>query len=249
MSNSFEKHGIKHLSPSSINLFASEPALWVLQYLYGRRFAVGCAAHRGSASEVGVQVGLLDHAASIEDCQAAALAAYDKLTALSSDSKRSKERDAIPGIVANAVRELRQYGRLTAYQRKIVHRFDDVPVDVLGFSDFEFGDVGVIVDLKTTLRMPSEISTAHARQVSHYVANTNLEGRVCYSAPAKLAVYRLDDATGQRNTMNAIARRIQKFLSLSTDKAELASFMVPRLDEFWWSDGAARAAAKEIYNI
>lgn len=249
MSSPFDIHKITHLSPSSINLYANEPALWVLQYLYGMRFPVGCAAHRGTAAETGVQAGLLDHDLSIEACHELALAHYDRLTALSTDAKREKERDALPGIVSNAIKELRQYGRLTGYQRKIVNRFDDVPVDILGFSDFEFEDAGVIVDLKTTLRLPSEISAAHARQVSHYIAGTNTEGRVCYSAPGKLAVYRLEDPASQRAAMNNVARRIQKFLSISADKAELASFLTPRVDEFWWSAPSAKAAAKEVYGV
>lgn len=247
--NVFERHKIKHLSPSSLNLFANEPALWVLQYLMGRKFSVGCAAHRGTASEEGVQAGLLDHTKPVEECQAIALKKYDALTALSGDARRQKERDAIPGIVANAIKELRMYGPLTGYQGKVVHRFDDVPVDVLGFYDFEFGNAGVIVDLKTSLRLASEISPAHGRQVSHYTHARNIEGRVCYATPAKLAVYRVDDPAARRAEMNNVARRVQRFLSISTDPMELAGIVTPRVDEFWWSDPAARAAALEVYGL
>ncbi len=244
--NPFERHKIKHLSPSSLNLFANEPALWVVQYLLGRRFGVGCAAHRGTASEEGVQAGLIDHAKPIEECQAISLRKYDALTALSGDARRAKEREAVPGIVANAIKELRQYGKLTGYQGKVVHRF---PVDVLGFYDFEFGEAGVIVDLKSSLKLASAINPAHGRQVSHYIHARNLEGRVCYATPAKLAVYRVEDPAMRREEMNNVARRVQKFLSISTDPMELASILTPRVDEFWWSDPSARAAAKEVYGL
>ncbi len=209
--NPFERHKIKHLSPSSLNLFANEPALWVVQYLLGRRFGVGCAAHRGTASEEGVQAGLIDH--------------------------------------AKPIKELRQYGKLTGYQGKVVHRFDDIPVDVLGFYDFEFGEAGVIVDLKSSLKLASAINPEHGRQVSHYIHARNLEGRVCYATPAKLAVYRVEDPAMRREEMNNVARRVQKFLSISTDPMELASILTPRVDEFWWSDPSARAAAKEVYGL
>jgi hypothetical protein len=46
----------------------------------------------------------------VEDCQAAALAEFDRLAALSTDPNRTRERDAISGIVAAAFAELRQYG-------------------------------------------------------------------------------------------------------------------------------------------
>jgi PD-(D/E)XK nuclease superfamily len=247
--NPFERHGIGHLSPSSINLFANEPALWVCQYLMGRRFGVGCAAHRGSAAENGVQAGLLDPAMAIENCQAIALQAYDSLTALSADTRRAKEREAIPGIVAQAVAELRQYGPLTGYQTKIVHRFDDVPVDVWGFLDFQFAGSGVIVDLKTTLRLPSEISPQHGRQVAFYVRATNNEGRLLYATPAKLAVYRVENAAQSYADMNNIARRIMRFLAVSNDAAELAGIVTPRTSEFWWSAPEARTAALEVFGL
>jgi hypothetical protein len=247
--NVFERAGIKHLSPSSMNLFMNEPALWVIQYLMGRKFNVSCAAHRGSSSEAGVQAGLLDHSKPVDECQQIALSAYDKLTALSPDARRAKEREAIPGIVANAIKELRLYGPLTGYQGKIVHRFDDVPVDILGFYDFFFGNSGIIVDLKTTLRLPSENSATHCRQVAHYIHNTNWEGRLCHATPAKLAVYRVENPSEHFAAMNNIARRIQRFLSISADPMELAGIVTPRVDEFWWSDPAARAAALEVYGL
>jgi hypothetical protein len=247
--NVFERANITHLSPSSLNTFANEPALWVIQYLLKRKFSAGCAAHRGTASEAGVQAGLIDPAKPVEECVDLALATYDRLTAFSGDTRRVKEREAIPGIVECAVNELRLYGPLTGYQGKIVHRFDDVPVDIVGYYDFEFGAANIIVDLKTSLKLASQISTPHGRQVSHYIAGRDLEGRLCYATPAKLAVYRLENAAEHQAALNNIARRLQRFLSISADPMELASFVTPRVDEFWWSDPLARAAAMEVYGL
>lgn len=58
--NPFETHGIKHLSASSLNTFAAEPAMWVLQKLAGKQTPAGYAAHRGTASESGIVAGLLN---------------------------------------------------------------------------------------------------------------------------------------------------------------------------------------------
>ena len=52
--NPFETHGIKHLSASSLNTWAAEPALWVLQKLAGKQTPAGFAAHRGTAAETGI---------------------------------------------------------------------------------------------------------------------------------------------------------------------------------------------------
>ena len=74
--NGFEKHGIDHLSASSINLWANAPDVWVMQYLFGKRTGMGPAAWRGICSEDAVVDTLLG-----EDQEAAiakALAKFDK---------------------------------------------------------------------------------------------------------------------------------------------------------------------------
>lgn len=246
---SFEKHGFTHLSPSTLNLFAAEPALFVVEKLLKLRGNVGCAAYRGTAAEAGVQAGLLDPKCDPEACVTLALAEFDRLSALSPDPRRQREREAIPGIVRNAIRELRQYGELTGYQGKIVRRVEGVPIDILGFYDFEFGAVGVIVDLKSQLRLSSEISAPHRRQLAHYVHGRNVEGRICYAAPSKLGVYRLENVAQHIEALANIARRLMKFLSISDDPQEIAAIMVPRVDEFWWSDPTARAHARTVYGL
>ncbi len=83
--NAFERHGLDHLSASSINLFVAQPAMWAMQKLLGRKTGVGAAAHRGTAVEAGVELGLFDPALPVEECQQAALARFNQLTALSAD--------------------------------------------------------------------------------------------------------------------------------------------------------------------
>ncbi|MFN7332695.1 MAG: hypothetical protein ACK5TB_02435, partial [bacterium] len=108
--NGFALHGLEHLSATSLNLYAAAPALWVVEKLLRRRAPVGAAAHRGTAAEHGVARGLFDPALPVAECQAAALAEFDRLSALSADPNRAKEREAIPAIVELALAELRQYG-------------------------------------------------------------------------------------------------------------------------------------------
>ena len=48
---------VRH-SPSSLNLFAASPAMWVLEKILGIKQPVGVPAHRGVAVEDGVVVGL-----------------------------------------------------------------------------------------------------------------------------------------------------------------------------------------------
>ena len=73
----FERHGIDHLSPSSINSWLNAPSLWVLEKLLDHRGRMGAAAHRGTATEVGVSAGLFDHKLTQAECLALALPVYD----------------------------------------------------------------------------------------------------------------------------------------------------------------------------
>ncbi len=55
MSNdSFARHGIKHLSPSSLNLWRNSPGIWALRYLAKITDDGSPAMWRGSAVEIGL---------------------------------------------------------------------------------------------------------------------------------------------------------------------------------------------------
>lgn len=247
--NAFERHGIGHLSASSLNLFAAQPAIWVMQRLLKKAGPVGAAAHRGTAAETGIVHGLLEPAAPVADCQAAALAQYDALTALSGDPKRLKERDAVPAIVATALPELRAYGVPDEVQHRIEVALDDVPVPFLGFADLGWSAHGITLDIKSTLRLPSSISTPHARQVALYLHGTNREGRVAYCTPGKIAVYRLDDPGQHLAAVVNIAKRLERFLAVSADPHELAAIVVPDIDSYFVNDPITRAHVRETYGL
>ena len=250
--NGFALHGLDHLSATSLNLYAAEPALWVMEKLLHCRAPVGCAAHRGTAVEHGVGLGLFDPALSIEDCQAAALAEFDRLAAFSTDPNRAKEREAIPGMVETALAELRQYGPPTPppegqRQHRVEVALPDVPVPVIGYQDFVWDGHGIVLDLKTQLRLASEISPAHARQGAVYVAGTNRQMRFCYATPKKVAVYVLEDPAAHLAILREVALRLERFLRVSRDPQELAGLICPDFESFWWSGPEARALGREVY--
>lgn len=247
--NAFQRHGITHLSASSLSTFAAEPALWVMEKLLKRRGPVGCAAHRGTAAETGIVHALLNPDLSIEAAQEIAVGQYDQLTALSGDPKRQKERDAVPAIVATAIPALRPYGIPDGVQLKIERRLDGVPVPFLGFVDLRWSQHGMLLDLKTQLRLSSEISPAHARQVALYAHGTNDAAGICYATPQKVGIYRLEDAATHTAAMANIAKRLEAFLSLSADPHALAAAVCPNFENFYWSDPHTRAMGREVYGF
>jgi hypothetical protein len=241
--NPFETHGIEHLSPSSINLFAASPALFVLEKCLKLKQPVGAAAHRGTAVEAGVVLGLLTGATDAE-CAAAAQATYSERVALCGDPRRDKERDAIVDMTLVGLKELRGYGVPSATQGKIERHVEGLAVPIIGYFDAEWDNHGILIDLKTTHRIPSEISTNHARQVALYAScrSNNFDIRICYVSTKKAATYRLENATAHVAAIDRIALTIQRFLSVSDDPQELVGIVAPDVDSFYFADPGARQA-------
>lgn len=250
--NAFERHGITHLSASNVNLFVAQPALWCVSYLLKKRTPVGPAAHRGTAIECGVEAGLFDPEMPVAEAQKAALEKYHTLTRLSADPRIEKEREVIAPSVEVALAELRQYGVPDKpdgeRQHKISYRIEGVPVPVWGFLDFEWPEHGIIVDLKSTARIPSEISDAHARQGAIYTGpGGNRQVRFAYTSAKKIAVYVLDNVDQHLRSFVQAAQAIERLLELSDDGEKLTRCFAPDLSSFYWGDASARRLATEIW--
>ncbi len=256
---SFETHGIEHLSASSLNVWAAQPALWIMERLLGRRTPPGITAARGKAVEHGVHLGLSNSRLSIEDCIEGAEREFIRQTALSADPRREEERKKLAGWVRGALAELRQYGTPDGYQEKIEIRLEGVGIPLIGYIDWRFSNHGLIVDLKTSERFPSRIGDAHGRQGALYAsAHGNFGMRFAYAKPApgkadprQVTVYEMsgDDVHRHLAALRAIALSLGRFLAMSSDARELAGLIVPDFDSFWWSEPAARAAGREVFGF
>jgi hypothetical protein len=246
--NPFEAHGITHLSASSINLFAAEPAMWVMQKLAKKYTGVGPAAHRGTASEAGIVMGLLDPEAPIVACQQHALDEFDRLVSIDLDGKAAKERNAIMAIVENGIKKLRVAGIPDEVQHKIEITLPGVAVPFIGYVDVGWSNHGIRLDIKTKLRAASAIEEAHNRQVSLYLHGTNMTGRVCYITPKDAEIFTLENPAQHVEQARQIALRIQNFLSLTDDTEKLIASVVPNYGSFYW-DAASRASGKEVFGI
>ena len=239
---------VRH-SPSSLNLFAASPAMWVLEKILGIKQPVGVPAHRGVAVEDGVAFGLNNPAASQKDCLDVALTKYDTITALSSDDRREKYRETISDMIGRALDELRAFGVPSRTQGFIEWKPDGLQLPIVGYFDFEWAQHGMIVDLKTTEKMPGEIKVGHARQISLYAMSDNYGAAACYVTPKKSALYRLENAREHRNALYQLALRVENFLALSEDPSFFLGVTAPDLDSFYWTNPAARQLAFEHWHI
>ncbi len=241
----FERH-----SPSSLNLFCASPAMFVLEKVLGRRQPVGAPAHRGTAVEDGVAAGLRDLARPIDECVQVAIKRFDSLTALSSDKRRDEYRGTIPDMVVSALEELRPYGVPSHCQQFVEWRPDGLKYPIVGYLDFRWEQHGILVDLKTTEKLPSSIKIPHARQVALYATMTgdNVDARLTYCTPKKRATYQLENTHDHLNALRQIALRCEAFLALSDDPEFFTKITAPDFESFYWG-GPARQIGFETWGF
>lgn len=245
----FARFGIDHLSASSINLWTDAPDAWVARYVLKRPMPFGPAPVRGKAVEQAVVATLLGEGQ--EAAVAAAEAAFDREFIIG-DAETTKERDLIAPMVAVAVAELQHLGRPefsdggTQEKISITANMGDWSIPLWGFLDLVYPQHGLVIDLKTTGRVPSVMSASHQLQRAIYHrAKGNHAVRFLYCSGKKAAW--LEDG----ETASVLARaktqiaRMDAFLRACPD-ADTARQIVPHQpDNFMWR--GAEALRSEIY--
>ena len=244
----FTRFGIDHLSASSINLWTSAPDLWVAKYILGKSTPFGPAPLRGQCVE-GAVAAILEG----EEEAVAIKAAHERFDRqfLIGDDDTTKERDLIAPMVRVAIEELAPYGRPefpAEGQEKITitARLDGWSIPVWGFLDFCFPAHGLVVDLKTTTRVPSIMSPEHQLQRALYsAAKGNQSVRFLYASSKKASWLEDGDVPTILARAKAQIARMDAFLRACPD-AETARQIVPHdpTSFFWRGADALRA---ELY--
>jgi len=259
----FDKFNIRWLSASSLNAFRASQSIWCLQYLLGAKGGLNIPIIKGISGEDGIAYGLSAPDKPISEAHEVGLTTFQSKTAMAGFAPEAKEkargeligystsRTEYPGIIANGIKALREYGPPSGHGDKInVKLADDLPV-LIGYKDFSYDDLGVDVDLKCTSRMPSVIPPDHALQGAIYWrASGNRAQRFCYVTPADFKVYELDVDVARNALQQAehIGRRIGDLLSRSDDPVEVCRSTVPDFSNFRWSD-ETRAAAANVWDF
>ena len=243
--NPFKAHGINYLSPSSINTYINDTSLWVARYLFGARSPSGASAVRGIAQEFVLadkyEKGAFDF--NLLDVKFMSLCAESGIDL--GDIKTAKEKKLLKGF-GTVIDENFNYKNLVSYQEKVEVPMDDMPVPILGYIDFRFKDK--IVDLKTTTRMPTRPTEAQKRQMALYsMAYPSNSVDLFFATPKEHKKFTLKNLTSYKKQLHKVALSIQKFLSISDDKHELASLIYPNLDSWLWS--GMKEEANKIWSI
>ena len=241
----FKAHGINYLSPSSINTYINDTSLWVARYLFKIKSSSGASAVRGIATEFVLadkyEKGVFDY--NLLDVKFMSLCAESGIDL--GDMKTAKEKKLLKDF-GTIIDENFDYKDLEAYQEKVEVQIEDMPVPIIGYIGFRFK--GKIVDLKTSTRMPTRPTEAQKRQMALYsMAYPDSSVDLFFATPKEHKRFTLKNLTLYKKQLRKVALSIQKFLSISDDKHELASLMYPNLDSWLWS--GMKEEANKIWSV
>lgn len=258
--NAFDAWGIKHLSASSLNAYISEPAIWVLKYVYGFK-SDNAAMFRGSAVEKALCDSLRQNTG-VEDCVSVAEFLFD------SECERvkfplghpdvEKERSAIRPMIESGYAGLIPLAEEGMEFQKKIEIDLGVGVPLIGYIDILGSKV---LELKTTLRMPSDkdqVKHSHWRQGSIYAVHEGKPAEIVYiSPPVKSGAHKgfkmfpVENPEQYVNELRRAAVSLKRVLAAALtedqpDRNTLQEFIVPDFDRFFW-DEEAKAKALEVW--
>ena len=251
MTNShFYAHGVEHLSASSINLFIDEPALWILK-VAGHTGKVGPAAWRGTAVDriayfSGLQPPILERILLDK-----ALEEYDRQVAIDGagapEEKIASERDDIPKYVAHCREFYQSLGEEPiSEQGKIEIYIGDIEVPFIGFYDLLYKNA--VRDTKTTGRMPSKLSEAHARQGAIYAEATGKTAFIDYIGKRGTSSFQVLNHKIYIQQVYYAAKAMELALSRSSDITACTEAFYPNFDNWRW-DTESIVMAKYFWNM
>jgi len=248
------KHNIKYLSPSSISLFISNPALYVLEKIFGYKFTAGAAAHRGRFVEQGVHLVIANKhdIEKVAQLQLSNFIEYCKQMGIEKD-EYEKELEFIDRAIKKLPSELSQFGQIVGYQKEVGYVHNGVKIK--GYTDFEFKnkDNLLFVDLKTTGKS-IKVSTAHKIQQYIYSKATNVSNKLFYIQVLKKSEnivdysLTLEDENQIPRIIDQAINNIITLCSLANSKDDFKRLVTPNPDDWKWSKDKIKAR-KEVWGF
>lgn len=235
--NSFERFGVKHLSASSLNCWRAAPALWAVRYLLSVKDESGPEAMRGTAVEAGLEAILRGW--TYERALEVTYANFEANAQGDASDKFIAERAGLGDYLKVAAEAVAgKNAELLAYQLKVEHWLDGVPVPLVGYIDFVFDD-GSLFDLKTTKRIPSIPTPSHARQVSIYMAaRETTSGSLLYVSDKRAAPYLVEKPAVHLADLRRDALSLMRFLDRSESPAAAVLSLPCDLDGYLWGEAS-----------
>lgn len=251
MKTVFERHNIFYLSPSTINLWISQPAMCLLKIAGYSDGEAGSAAWRGTAVDKAVTDSAFNQDTPTNELVQKALDVFDtersNAQSQHDEKKIEKERAAISGYVEQGSKFYRSLGKKPeSAQGKVRVQVSDIPVMFYGYYDLLYEDA--VRDTKTSARITNSLTNAAARQASIYALGTGREPWIDYVTPKEVNSFRVSKVDYWLRQVELATKGLERVLSFSDDTLECCQLVYPDLDHWMWSDGM-KAIAKDIWQM
>jgi len=233
------------ISPSQINTFLNEPAIWVLNKFFGIYGDMGAAAKRGNAIELALTSILMNNM-DFDTALKRSLEVFDQEMKQIEDDKTPEERDLIEPMLKQAIDLFLNIDPPKQTQIRMEPTILDLPI--LAIADFDMGEY--MVDLKTTKRCPSSsesISAEHIRQIAIYKMASGKKQKLAYVTDKKSALYEIteDQQIAAEKEIKAAAKAMRAAFDIEEKQGkETLSILYPPRDTngFWWDKKTLNAA-------
>ena len=229
----FARHGIQHLSPSSLRLFRDCPEVFIGKYLLRVTDEAGPGAWRGLAVESG-----LDHLLYGEDSVTAIATMkreWDRQAMGLADDKTLKEAAALESFLVQAAVAFGGLPIPLMRQARIELPLPGISVPLIGFADYVWDDHGR--DLKTTWRLPSKADPSHIQQVASYARYFKRNFHLVYVTPSRWASYEVTQAMANEAWERVVetAHALRSMLERVEDGVDALSMFAPDYDDYHFS--------------
>ena len=251
MKSVFKKHDVHYLSPSTINLWISQPALCLLKIAGLNDGAAGPAAWRGTAADKAITQAAFKPRTKNTTLVKAAMKVFDKEVKESpnevDEDKAAKERKALESYVTVGADFYRTIGeKPIEAQGRVRVDIGDIEVKFYGFFDLLYDDK--VRDIKTVGRAVNFLTEAASRQACIYALGTGREPWIDYITPKEVMSYKIQRPDYYIRQVEIAANGLRQVLSYSDDIIECCQLVYPDLDHWMWSDNMKRIA-KDVWDM
>jgi len=250
-----KKHKITHISASNINTFITNPAEWVINYIYKQPFSSSAAAERGKYIEKalfhilgnGVSVDKVVEEQTyffIETCKEMKIDEEEYL----------KEKDFVQRAIKVLPEHLSKFGKIVGYQKKIGYNYKGI--DIIGYTDFDFelpDGSPLVLDLKTTKQIKVLVGHKIAQHI--YKTATNKPNKLFYikvlQKDEKVMEYELTDEDNVKIPIliHQAIENMNYLCSLANTKDDFKRLITPNPDDWKWNNESKLKARKDIWGF
>jgi hypothetical protein len=235
----FDRHFIKHLSPSSLRLWRENPAAWIAKYLLRASDEAGPSAWRGRAVEAGVD--RLVFGDNIETATQSMRNQWDNQAQGLIDPDCVKEEAALGDFLMQAKAALGMRPIPLQRQGKMSLTLPGISVPLIGYCDYLWSDEGT--DLKTTWRMPGTPRQDHVCQVTTYSMFYGVPFTLTYVTPKRWTRFEVTPQMMEQayEVVLETAHALRSFLAHVKDAADALSMFSPDYSSYLFSSTMAQA--------